>query len=120
MGTRERDYVRSGRTGGPRERAENLVQRSRDFVISSTGAESNLHSTVLGIQQVQMKNQANQVRELQDRLHAKEMENIALRTGKRKAEEDDELIALPKKLRFTEDEDDAWDNINKSARMVRR
>ena len=66
-----------------------------------------------------MESQANQLRELQDRLHKKEMENIALKAGKRKAEEDDEPIALPKKLRFTEDEDDAWDNINKLARMVR-
>ena len=83
------------------------------------GSESNLHSTVLGIQQVQMESQANQVKELLDRLHAKEMENIALRTGKRKPEEDEEPIALPKKIRFTDDEDDAWTNINKSARMVR-
>ena len=91
-------------------------------VISSSprhGAESDLHSTVLGIQQVQMESQANQVKELLDRLHAKEMENIALRTGKRKTEEDEEPIALPKKIRFTDDEDDAWTNINKSARMVR-
>ena len=83
------------------------------------GSESGLRTTVLGIQQIQMESQANQLRELQDRLHKKEMENIALKAGKRKAEEDDEPIALPNKLWFTEDEDDAWDNINKSARMVR-
>ena len=66
-----------------------------------------------------MENQANQVRELQDRLHAKELEIIELRAVKRKAEEDDEPIALPKKLRFTDNEDGTWTNINKSARMVR-
>ena len=62
---------------------------------------------------------SNQLKDFQNRLHEKELENIALKAGKRKAEEDDEPIALPKKLRFTDDEDDAWHNINKSARMVR-
>ena len=52
------------------------------------GAGSKLHSTVLGIQQVQMENQLNQVKDLMDRLHAKELENIALRTVKHKAEEE--------------------------------
>ena len=66
-----------------------------------------------------MENQANQVRELQDRLHAKELENIKLIAGKRKAEEDAEPIALPKKIRFTDNEDDAWTYINESAQMVR-
>ena len=82
-------------------------------------SESGLRTSLLGIQQIQMESQSNQLRELQDRLHEKELENIALKAGKRKAEEDDEPIALPKKLRFTDDEDDAWHNINKSARIVR-
>ena len=83
------------------------------------GAESELHSTILGIQQVQMENQLNQIKDLMDRLHAKELENIALRTEKRKAEEDEEPIAPPKKIQITVSEDDAWTNINKSARMIR-
>ena len=81
--------------------------------------DSNLHSTVMEIQQVQMQHQSNLVRELQDRLHAKELENAELKLVKRKAKEDEEQLSVPKKLRFTEDEDDAWTNINKSARMVR-
>ena len=81
--------------------------------------ESGLRNTLMGIQQITMEGQANQLRELQNRLHEKELENIALKTVKRKAEEEDEPIALPKKLRFTDDKDDAWHNINKSARMVR-
>ena len=79
------------------------------------GPKNNLHTTVLAIQQVQMENQANQVREHQDRLHVKELENIELRAMKRNAEEVDEPIAFTKKLRFTKDEDGAWTNINKSA-----
>ena len=81
--------------------------------------ESGLRSTLMGIQQITMESQSNQLRELQNRLHEKELENIALKTVTRKAEEEDEPIALPKKLRFTDDVDDAWNNINKSARMVR-
>ena len=81
--------------------------------------DNDLHNTVIGIQQVQMEHQSNLVIELQDRLHAKELENAELKAVKRKAEEDEEPLSVPKKLRFTEDEDDAWTNINKSARMVR-
>ena len=81
--------------------------------------DSGLRAQLMGLQQVTMESQANQMRELQNRLHEKELENIALKAVKRKAEEEDEPIALPKKLRFTDDEDDAWHNINKSARMVR-
>ena len=74
--------------------------------------DNNLHSTVMEIQQVQMQHQSNLVRELQDRLNAKELENAKLKSVKRKAEEDKEQLSVPKKLRFTEDEDDAWTNIN--------
>ena len=81
--------------------------------------ESGLRTTLMGIQQITMESQSNQLRELQNRLHEKELENIALKAVKRKAEEEDEPIAVPKKLRFTDDVDDAWNNINKSARMVR-
>ena len=69
--------------------------------------ESDLRSTLMGIQQITMESQSNQLRELQNRLHEKELENIALKAVKRKAEEEDEPIAVPKKLRFTDDEDDA-------------
>ena len=81
--------------------------------------DSGLRAQLMGLQQVTMESQASQMRELQNRLHEKELENIALKAVKRKAEDEEEPIALPKKLRFTEDEDDAWHNINKSARMVR-
>ena len=73
----------------------------------------------MSIQQIQMDTLSNQLKDFQNRLHEKELENIALKAVKRKAEEEEEPIALPKKLRFTDDEDDAWYNINKSARMVR-
>ena len=81
--------------------------------------DSGLRAQLMGLQQVTMESQASHMRELQNRLHEKELENIALKAVKRKAEEEDEPIALPKKLRFTDDEDDAWHSINKSARMVR-
>ena len=81
--------------------------------------DSGLRAQLMGLQQVTMESQASHMRELQNRLHEKELENIALKAVKRKAEEEDEPIAQPKKLRFTDDEDDAWHSINKSARMVR-
>ena len=70
---------------------ENRIWGNGAWMVSSPrhGAESDLQLTVLRIQQVQMECQANQVEELLDRFHAKEMENIALRTGKRKPEEDE-------------------------------
>ena len=70
--------------------------------------DSGLRAQLMGLQQVTRESQASHMRELQNRLHEKELENIALKAVKRKAEEEDEPIAQPKKLRFTDDEDDAW------------
>ena len=94
----------------------------RDAALSSSprrDTSPGVHNTLMSIQQVQMDTLSNQLKDFQNRLHEKELENIALKAVKRKAEEEEEPIALPKKLRFTDDEDDAWYNINKSARMVR-
>ena len=90
----------------------------RDAALSSSpkrDTDPDLHTTLMSIQQTQMEMQSSQLKDLQNRLHEQVQENIALKAGKRKAEEDDEPIALQKKLQFTDDEDDAWHNINKSA-----
>ena len=64
----------------------------------------------MSIQKSQMEMQSSQLKDLQNRLHEQMQENIALKAGKRKAEEDDEPIVPPKRLQFTDDEDDAWTN----------
>ena len=94
----------------------------RDAGLSSSpkrDTDPDLHNTLMSIQKSQMEMQSSQLKDLQNRLHEQMQENIALKAGKRKAEEDDEPIVPPKRLQFTDDEDDAWTNINKSARMVR-
>ena len=48
MGTRERDYLRSGKTGGPGEKEQNLGQWSRDGVLSSTRGRERFALNCLG------------------------------------------------------------------------
>ena len=54
-----------------------------------------------------------------ERVRNSEKKLLKLRVNKRKAEEEEEPIAPPKIVKVTDEEDDAWTFINKSARSLR-
>ena len=78
-----------------------------------------LQTTVLGIQQSAIETQSSIVKDLMERVRNSERELVEFKSQKHKAEEEEEPIAPPKKIKITDNEDDAWYTINKSARMVR-
>ena len=71
------------------------------------------------MQQNAIDTQNKLVSDLMDRVRKSKNELLELRANKQKAEEEEEPIPPSKVVKVTDEEDDAWTIINKSARSLR-
>ena len=77
------------------------------------------NATILAIQQTQIEDQSKLIHDLIERARKNENELYEMRATKRKAEEEEEPIAPPKIVKVSDEDDDAWQLYNKSARSLR-
>ena len=81
--------------------------------------DQSANATILAIQQTQIEDQSKLIHDLIERARKNENELYEMRATKRKAEEEEEPIAPPKIVKVSDEDDDAWQLYNKSARSLR-